>query len=85
MVTFVEILLKTNHPDWALANLNREISESPQYAPAWLMRAELHFQQGEFSAAREDARMGLRLAPGDPHAQDVLRRVEASGRSESQR
>jgi len=48
------------------------------YAPAWLARAELHFQQGEFAAAREDARVGLRLAPGDPHAQEVLRRVEAS-------
>jgi len=77
-VTFATILIKTNHPDWALANLNREITESPLYAPAWLARAELHFQQGEFAAAREDARVGLRLAPGDPHAQEVLRRVEAS-------
>jgi tetratricopeptide (TPR) repeat protein len=85
MVTFAVIMMKTNHPDWALANLNRETRESPLYAPAWLTRAELHLQQGEFAAAREDARMGLRLAPGDPHAQDVLRRVEASGPSESQR
>ena len=66
--TFAAILIKTNHADWALANLNREIAESPLYAPAWLARAELHFQQGEFAAAREDARMGLRLAPGDPQA-----------------
>jgi hypothetical protein len=50
-----------------------------------LARAELHFRQGEFAAAREDARMGLRLAPGDPHAQDVMRRVGASDLSESQR
>ena len=78
VVTFAAILIKTNHADWALANLNREIAESPLYAPAWLARAELHFQQSEFAAAREDARMGLRLAPGDPHAQDVMRRVEAS-------
>jgi tetratricopeptide (TPR) repeat protein len=85
VVTFAAILIKTNHADWALANLNREIAESPLYAPAWLARAELHFRQGEFAAAREDARMGLRLAPGDPHAQDVMRRVGASDLSESQR
>jgi tetratricopeptide (TPR) repeat protein len=84
IVTFARILIKTNHADWALANLNREIAESPLYAPAWLTRAELHFQQGEFAPAREDARMGLRLAPGDPHAQEVLRRV-GSDPSESQR
>jgi tetratricopeptide (TPR) repeat protein len=78
VVTFAAILIKTNHADWALANLNREIAESPLYAPAWLARAELHFRQGEFAAAREDARMGLRLAPGDPHAQDVMRQVGAS-------
>lgn len=78
VVTFAAILIKTNHADWALANLNREIAESPLYAPAWLARAELHFRQGEFAAAREDARMGLRLAPGDPHAEDVMRRVGAS-------
>ena len=78
VVTFAAILIKTNHADWALANLNREIAESPLYAPAWLARAELHFRQGEFAAAREDTRMALRLAPGDPHAQDVMRRVGAS-------
>ena len=48
------------------------------YEQAWSTRAELHYQRREFAAARDDARMGLRLAPGDAQAQDVLRRVDAS-------
>ncbi len=78
VVTFAAILTKTNHADRALAYLNREITESPLYAPAWTTRAELHYQQREFAAARADARMALRLTPGDAQAQDVLRRVDAS-------
>jgi tetratricopeptide (TPR) repeat protein len=78
VVTFAEILMKTNHADRALAYLNREITESPLYVPGWTTRAELHLQRREFAEAREDARTGLRLAPGDPHAQDLLRRVEAA-------
>lgn len=78
VVTFAAILAKTNHADRALEYLNREIAESPLYAPAWSTRAELHYQRREFAAARDDARVSVRLTPGDPQAQDVLRRVETS-------
>jgi tetratricopeptide (TPR) repeat protein len=78
VVTFAAILMKTNHADGALEYLNREIAESPAYAPAWSMRAELHCRQGELAAARADAETALRFNPGDPQAQDVLRRLDAS-------
>ena len=52
VVTYAAILMKTNQPDEALENLNREITESPLYAPGWSTRAELHYQQGELAAAR---------------------------------
>jgi tetratricopeptide (TPR) repeat protein len=84
VVTFAAILIKTNREGEGLEYLNREIAESPLYAPAWITRAELHFQRGELAAAREDARMGLRLTPGNPDAQDLLRRVEAAAPSAHQ-
>ena len=58
VVTFAAILMKTNHADRALEYLNREIAESPLYAPAWSTRAELHYQQGEFAAARDGCAEG---------------------------
>ena len=78
VVNFAAILMKTDHADGALEYLNREIVESPAFAPAWSMRAELHYQQGELAAARADAETGLHLDPSDPQAQDVLRRLETS-------
>jgi tetratricopeptide (TPR) repeat protein len=78
VVTFAAILMKTNHADGALEYLNREITESPVYAPAWSTRAALHYQQGELAGARADAETALRLDPGDVQAQDVLRRLDAS-------
>ena len=78
VVTYAVILMKTNRADRALGYLNQVITESPLYAQAWSTRAELHYQRGEFAAARNDARMALRLAPGDAQAQDVSRRVDAS-------
>jgi Tfp pilus assembly protein PilF len=71
-VTFAAILMKTNHADGALEYLNREIMEAPSYAPAWSMRAALHYQQGELAAARTDAETALRLDPGNAQAQMVL-------------
>jgi protein O-mannosyl-transferase len=78
MVTFAAILMKTNHNDRALAYLDREIAESPLYVPGWTTRAELHYERGEFAAAHDDARVSLRLTPGDPQAQELLHRVETA-------
>jgi len=77
VVYFAAILMKTNHADGALEYLNREITESPAYAPAWSTRAELHYQLGQPEAARTDADTALRFNPDDPQAQDVLRRLDA--------
>jgi tetratricopeptide (TPR) repeat protein len=77
VVTFAAILMKTNHADGALEYLNREIGEAPAFAPAWTERAELHYQQREFAPARSDAVQALRLNPGDPQTQDILRRLDA--------
>jgi protein O-mannosyl-transferase len=76
VVTYAAILIKTNRADRAREYLNREITESPLYIPGWLTRAGLHYQQGELAAARADAHMGLSLNPGDPHVQDVVRRLD---------
>jgi tetratricopeptide (TPR) repeat protein len=78
VVYFAAILMKTNHADVALEYLDREITESPAYAPAWSTRAQLHSQLGQKEAARADAEAALRLNPGDLQAQDVLRRLDPS-------
>ncbi len=78
IVYFAAILMKTNHADGALEYLNREIKESPAYAPAWSTRAELHYELGQLEAARTDAEVALRFNPGDLQAQDVLRRLGPS-------
>jgi tetratricopeptide (TPR) repeat protein len=78
VVTYAAILIKTHQPDKALENLNREVTESPFYVQGWMTRAALHYQQGELAAARADAHKGLSLNPGDPHVQDVVRRLDAS-------
>ena len=78
VVYFAAILMKTNHADGALEYLNREIKESPVYAPAWSTRAELHYQLGQLEAARTDAEAALHLNLDDLQAQDVLRRLDAS-------
>ncbi len=78
IVTFAAILMKTNHPDGALEYLDREIMEAPGYAPAWSMRGELHYQQGQSATARADAETALRVDPGDLQAQDLLRRLDVA-------
>ena len=85
VVNFAEILMKTNHADAALGLLNREIAEAPSYSPAWSARAELHLEQREFAAAREDAEASLRLNAGDAQALDVMQRLAAAGPSASPR
>jgi protein O-mannosyl-transferase len=81
VVTFAAILMKTNHADGAGEYLDREIAEAPGYGPAWSMRSELHYQQGEVAAARADAEAGLRLNPRDAQAQHVLQLLDVSAPS----
>jgi protein O-mannosyl-transferase len=83
VVTFAAILMKTNHSDGAMEYLNREIAESPAYAPAWSTRAGLHYQQGELAAARADAEMAMHLNPADQQARDILRQLGPSAPSAS--
>jgi tetratricopeptide (TPR) repeat protein len=78
VVTFADILMRTNHADGAFEYLDREISEAPAYAPAWSMRATAHYQQGDLAAARADAETALRLNPQDPQSQGVLQRLNDS-------
>jgi tetratricopeptide (TPR) repeat protein len=85
VVKFAAILMKTNHADGAQEYLDREITEAPVYAPAWSMRAEFHYQQGQPKEARADAEAALSLDPSDAQAQNVLHRLDASSPSEVQR
>jgi len=78
VVDFAEVLARTNHMDGALEYLNREITESPGYAPAWSSRAVIRFKRGEFAAARSDAETALRLDPGDAQAAEVVRLLDTS-------
>jgi tetratricopeptide (TPR) repeat protein len=75
VVTFAAILMKTNRADGALAHLNREITEAPAYAPAWSMRAVLHYEERDWAAARTDAETALHLDPANAQAQEVWGRV----------
>jgi Tfp pilus assembly protein PilF len=77
VVTYAAILMKTNHPDEALENLNREISESPQYSPAWSARAVLHLGQGELKDARSDAQTALQIDRTNIMGMRVLQRLDA--------
>jgi Tfp pilus assembly protein PilF len=81
IATYAAILMKTNHADQALEYLNREISEAPSYPGAWSTRSDLHYQQGDLTAARTDAESALRLDPRDPKAQLVLQMLNAAGSS----
>jgi tetratricopeptide (TPR) repeat protein len=72
MVEFATILGLTNQLDGAMAYLNREIAESPGYAPAWSNRALIHMKRGENQLALSDAEKALALDPSDSHAQRAL-------------
>jgi Tfp pilus assembly protein PilF len=83
-VTYAAILMKTNHSDAAMEELNEEIAESPGYAPAWATRAELHCTLGKLATARSEAETALRLNPADPQAQELLQRLNSSAPSSTQ-
>lgn len=77
-VLYSAILLRTNHAEAALDELNREIKESPQYALAWSARAAIRYREGAREGARTDAEAALRLNPSEPQAQEILRRLTAA-------
>lgn len=77
-VNFAMVLMQTNHADGALELLNREVAESPEYAPAWSTRALIHYKSGEIAPARADAQAALRLNPGDTQALEVMNLLAAA-------
>jgi protein O-mannosyl-transferase len=85
VVTFAAILTKTNHLDGALEYLNREIAETPEYAPARALRAQVHFERGEWGAAEQDANAVLLLNPHDAQAQRVLDEIAGIPPTETHR
>lgn len=76
VVTYAAILMKTNHPEEARDNLNREISESPHYSPAWSARAVYHLSQGELKDARLDAQTSLQIDRTNLMGMTVLQRLD---------
>src|SRR5260370_40853205 len=45
-VNLATLYMQTDHPDGALGLLNREITESPGYSPAWARRAAVRYKGG---------------------------------------
>jgi Flp pilus assembly protein TadD len=84
-VNYAALLMQTDHLDGALNVLNQEIAESPSYARAWSNRAVLHYKEGQTGPARADAEAALRLDPGNLQAQTLLRVLDGSTESSSQR
>jgi tetratricopeptide (TPR) repeat protein len=60
--------------------LAETVKRAPDYAPAWLKRAEYAFKTGDFAQAARDYRRRLELLPGDPYARLGLARVELQTR-----
>ena len=84
-VNLATLYMQTDHLDGALDLLNREISESPGYAPAWATRAVLRYKGGETALARADAEMALRLDPANTQARDLMQLLNPSNPSVSSR
>ena len=76
-VNLAAALLQTGRASEALILLDREISESPNYARAWSNRSVVHLQRGEVAAARTDAESALRLDPQNSQALGVLNKLNS--------
>ena len=74
-VNLAALYIQTNHIDGALDLLNREIAESPEYAPAWINRAVIHYNRGETDAARADVETALRLDPTNRQVQSLMQLI----------
>jgi tetratricopeptide (TPR) repeat protein len=84
-VNLAVVLMQTNQMDSALEVLNREITESPQYARAWSNRAVIRYKRGETIAARADAETALRLDPSNGQAHSLVALLNAPPPSVSSR
>src|ERR1035438_1289730 len=71
-VNYAALMVQTGRPAAALAILNREIMEAPDYARGWSNRAAIYFMASQREAARSDAEHALRLDPENPQARTVL-------------
>ncbi len=74
-VNCAALLMQSGRPGDALAVLDREIAEAPNYSRAWSNRAVLRLQQGQFVYARTDAETALRLDPKNAQAAGVLQKL----------
>jgi Flp pilus assembly protein TadD len=84
-VNYAAVLMQSNHMDGALNVLDRVIAESPSYSRAWSNRAVIHYKQGQGVPAHADAEAALRLDPENTQAQNLLRVLDGSARSATQR
>jgi tetratricopeptide (TPR) repeat protein len=82
-VNFATVLIQTNHLEGALNVLNREISESPNYARAWANRGVIRYKQGQTEPARADAQAALHLDPENKQAQNLLRTLDHPAQSQT--
>ena len=84
-VNFAGVLMQIGYMDQARDLLNREVTESPRYARAWANRAVLHYRQGDAAPARSDAETALRLDPNNAQASNLMKRLNNSAGTISQK
>jgi protein O-mannosyl-transferase len=77
-VNLAALYIQTNHTDGALDLLNREIAQSPEYGPAWAIRAFIHYQRGETAAARADVKTALRLDPANRQVRNLMQLITST-------
>jgi tetratricopeptide (TPR) repeat protein len=68
--------VQSNQPEKALAAFEAAHRLDPADASDLLNIAVLHAQRGDINAARENARAALRLRPGYPQAEGLLRALD---------
>jgi protein O-mannosyl-transferase len=76
VVNLAAHLIKMSDYAGALPLLNQVVADSPDYARAWANRAVLHYKCGDPESARSDARIAVRLDPGNSLALNLLSLLE---------
>jgi Tfp pilus assembly protein PilF len=77
-VNLAAMMMQMGRSGDALAVLDREIAESPKYSRAWSNRAVLHYQRGDLSAARNDAKTAIGLDMHNGQAHGVLQKLDST-------